>query len=305
MSTITTINAGDTITSSRTVINTNFSNLNTDKIETSVIDTDTALTANSDAKVPSQKAIKAYVDAIGNITTGLQIGTINAGATINGATLPVPVYQNTTDNEVYACDGNDLTALKFMGFAVSNGTNGNSIDVKVSGIVSGFTGLDEGVSYWLSDTAGTIQNTPGTYPVLVGIAISTTQLVIQKGGRTMNGTISLTSGSSSTAITTGFRPKSVSVYGTIAGNATTQTNSKGGWSAGGGNYCVYNGDDGAPGNIGGVDTGNALFLRQDTTPAVGYSATIASITNTGFTFTLTVSSTPGAGYVYWEAEGEF
>jgi hypothetical protein len=305
MSTITTIAAGDTITSSRTVINTNFSNLNTDKIETSTLDTDTALTANSDSKVATQKAVKTYVDSIGNITTGLQIGTINAGATINGATLPVPVYQNTTDNEVYACDGNDLTALKFIGFAVSNSTNGNSIDVKVAGIVSGFTALDEGVSYWLSDTAGTIQNTPGTYPVLVGIAISTTQLVIQKGGRTMNGTVTLTSGSTTTAVTTGFRPKSVSVYGTMVGNATVQINSKGGWSNGGGNYCVYNGDNGTPGNTGGIDISNALFLREDTSPAVGYSATVGTITNTGFTFTWSVANTPQNGFVYWEAEGEF
>ena len=69
MSTITNINAGDTITSSRTVINTNAQNLNTDKIETSVLDTDTTLAANSDAKIPSQKAVKAYVDALAALTT--------------------------------------------------------------------------------------------------------------------------------------------------------------------------------------------------------------------------------------------
>ena len=63
MATITTIAAGDTITSSRTVLNTNFSNLNSDKMETSVLDTDTALAANSDSKVATQKATKAYVDA--------------------------------------------------------------------------------------------------------------------------------------------------------------------------------------------------------------------------------------------------
>ena len=67
MSTVTTIQPGDIISSSRTTINTNFSNLNTDKIETSVLDTDTALTANSDAKVATQKAVKAYVDAGGNM----------------------------------------------------------------------------------------------------------------------------------------------------------------------------------------------------------------------------------------------
>lgn len=66
MATITTIAAGDQITNSRTDINTNFANLNSDKIETSVIDTDTAMAANSDAKIPSQKAVKAYVDAGGS-----------------------------------------------------------------------------------------------------------------------------------------------------------------------------------------------------------------------------------------------
>lgn len=66
MATIATIDADDVIANSRTDINTNFANLNSDKIETSVIDIDTALTANSDAKIPSQKAVKAYVDSGGN-----------------------------------------------------------------------------------------------------------------------------------------------------------------------------------------------------------------------------------------------
>lgn len=67
MSTITTILSTDHITDSRAVINTNFGNLNTDKIETSTLDTDTSLAANSDAKIPTQKAVKAYVDAGGNV----------------------------------------------------------------------------------------------------------------------------------------------------------------------------------------------------------------------------------------------
>ena len=54
----------------------------------------------------------------------MNIRSMTAGETINGATLPVAVYQNTTDNEVYACDGNDTTKLKFIGFAISNSTDG-------------------------------------------------------------------------------------------------------------------------------------------------------------------------------------
>ena len=62
MSTITTINASDAPKDSRAVINTNFSNLNTDKIETSVLSTSGTLTENSDSRVATQKATKTYVD---------------------------------------------------------------------------------------------------------------------------------------------------------------------------------------------------------------------------------------------------
>lgn len=68
MSSITTINSGDLISGSRTDINTNFSNLNTDKIETSYLDTDTTLAANSDVKIATQKATKAYVDSVASPT---------------------------------------------------------------------------------------------------------------------------------------------------------------------------------------------------------------------------------------------
>lgn len=75
MATIITIDAGDTISSSRADINTSLQNLNTDKIETSVIDTDTTMAANSDAKIPSQKAVKTYVDTQGGA---------NASETVRG-----------------------------------------------------------------------------------------------------------------------------------------------------------------------------------------------------------------------------
>lgn len=66
MATIQTIQGTDVIANSRADINTNFANLNSDKIETSVLDTDTTLAANSDSKIATQKAVKAYVDAGGN-----------------------------------------------------------------------------------------------------------------------------------------------------------------------------------------------------------------------------------------------
>lgn len=99
MSTLTTINAGDGISPSRTVINQNFTNLNSDKIETSVIDTDTTLAANSDAKIPSQKAVKAYVDAGGNV---------NASETTRG------IVEEATDAEVTAGTATGGTGAKLF-----------------------------------------------------------------------------------------------------------------------------------------------------------------------------------------------
>lgn len=99
MSTITTINGTDVISTSRTTINTNFSNLNTDKIETSVLDTDTSLTANSDVKIPSQKAVKAYVDSGGQQ---------NASETIRG------LVEEATDAEVTAGTATGGTGAKLF-----------------------------------------------------------------------------------------------------------------------------------------------------------------------------------------------
>ncbi len=66
MSSITIIQETDLITNSRTNINDNFTSLDSSKIETSVLDTDITLAANSDSKIATQKAVKAYVDSGGN-----------------------------------------------------------------------------------------------------------------------------------------------------------------------------------------------------------------------------------------------
>lgn len=115
------------------------------------------------------------------------VQTKTAGETIAGATLPVAVYQDTSDNEFYACDGNDTAKLVFSGFGVTDGTDGNDIDIQFSGIVPGFTGLAEGVKYYVQDDS-TIGATVGTYEVLVGKAISETELLIEHGADEYIGT---------------------------------------------------------------------------------------------------------------------
>lgn len=120
MATITTIDGGDQISDSRSDINTNFANLNSDKIETSAIDTDTALAANSDAKIPSQKAVKAYIDAGGNpFAVETTTGTTHSLTTIAGQRVVVWVkceHLNSSSNATITLKYNsvikDTIALK-------------------------------------------------------------------------------------------------------------------------------------------------------------------------------------------------
>lgn len=100
MSSITTINGSGVIATDRTTINTNFANLNSDKIETSYIDTDTSLTANSDTKIATQKAIKTYVD--------VSTGNIPATTTTKGS------VEIATDAEVIAGTDTGETGAKLV-----------------------------------------------------------------------------------------------------------------------------------------------------------------------------------------------
>lgn len=90
---IVTIAPTDLITNSRADLNANFASLNANKIETSAIDTDTALTANSDTAIPSQKAVKAYVDSGGGAhITQSELSAVRATGT---------VYRNTSGHTMF------------------------------------------------------------------------------------------------------------------------------------------------------------------------------------------------------------
>jgi len=142
----------------------------------------------SSAKLQVKAGVGIGVTSVGvnNLSPGY-IATLNAGETINGATLPVPVYIKAADGEVYACDGNDATTLEFVGFATSNSTDGVAIDVQLSDVVSGFSGLTVGARYYVQDDK-TIGTAEGTYRVLVGVALSATQILISKEKETITKT---------------------------------------------------------------------------------------------------------------------
>ncbi len=233
---------------------------------------------------------------------------LNCGETLNGATTPVPVYQDKADNELYACDANDLTKLKYIGFVTTNGTNGNPARFQGAGVVSGFTGLAEGEKYYAQDTAGTIGTTPGTYEVLVGIAISETQLLIQRGRHRRNGVLTLTDGgpdesTQTSVVNLGFRPSVIRAIGTMLPITSAGVFSHGTW-VNGVYASVLFGEDGG-GSVSAAANTNQLLDQRNSNGVQHWIITITSVTDTGFTFSaLQKDATPGPIYIAWEAEGE-
>lgn len=228
---------------------------------------------------------------------------VTAGETLNGATLPVPVYMDDTDNEVKACDANDDTKLEFVGFVISNSTDGNDITLQKDGVVSGFSSLDIGKKYYVQDAAGTIGTTPGTEAVLVGIAISATQiLIINTRNRVANGTRANFSQAVSTSendsdLSTqsiGFRPRMIIISGYLFSNISGNVNVKG--------ILHSNKDTGATGWQVDDDTGSGNFVDftmgitsiSATFDGGSFSLSIDNLTNDGFDIKLAWST--GATY---------
>ncbi len=198
----------------------------------------------------------------------------NAGETINGLTLPVPCFQLEADSEWYGCDANDLTKLDFGGFAISNGTNGNPIQIQTSGVVSGFSSLTSGRYYYVQDD-GTIGLNKGTYEILVGRAVSTTQIkIIIKQQNFFDRARDLENGLKLLDLTNKFYPGSANTIWTVVGSNSPSYNwdaiamsASGGSSA---DYCyIYSENPGY--NI--KTDGYSEFIGELTVSAAGGSST--------------------------------
>lgn len=199
MTTITTINSSDLITNSRADINNNFSNLNSDKIETSVLDTDTTLAANSDAKVATQKAVKAYVDALAGQTYLVPTGAI------------LPYGGSSAPSNFLLCDGTAVsrstygTLFGIIGttFGIGNGSTtfnlpnlknrvpmGAGAGTKVatfasrSGNVITVTGLSDAANNEFQTGQAVLYSAPSG--AMTGLTDNTTYYLIRTGNLTFS-----------------------------------------------------------------------------------------------------------------------
>lgn len=114
----------------------------------------------------------------GTVTFDQQI----VGNQTSGESLAINdlVYFKESDQKWYKVDADLTTTFDQLqlGFnKTTAGASGVTIQVAISGPVSGFTSLTAGSKYYASNTAGSITTTPGTYSVFIGWALNTTQIL--------------------------------------------------------------------------------------------------------------------------------
>lgn len=153
----------------------------------------------------------------------------NRSSTDSGSTWSTPTLNQTPAHVISSQElltagliwktnatNNDARVNNFIGFATESITAGNQGLVSFGPLVTQ-SGLTAGSKYYLTDTAGAISTTAGTYKKYVGIATKTTQLNINKGPNLGNWTSPISDGVSYQALTDGF----VSVWGDSTGSSVS------------------------------------------------------------------------------------
>lgn len=237
-----------------------------------IVETD--VTETSSGSGDSGKGVK--LSSKGRLDpTLVHVETMTAGETIAGATTPVAVYMYNSDDEFYACDANDQSKLEFSGFGISDGTDGNNIEVQFDGVVGGFSGLTKGAECYVQDDK-TIGHTVGTYEVFVGIAISTTEILILKRGEQYIGSQSLANGGNT--ITSALQNVWRKII--VSGSGNTGSNT--------GEVSIY--------RFGKISGSHIVYFGSSPSFSVGFTA---SVSGTTLTMSPVGNSTAATGTAYY------
>lgn len=107
--------------------------------------------------------------------------TYTAGEAFTGTTTPQAAMIATSTGNIFKVQSSVASTSNFIGFVVNVAPAAGTAYVQTDGIVGGFTGLVTGAPYYVTDTAGVINTTPGTSENFVGIAVSATQILVNRG----------------------------------------------------------------------------------------------------------------------------
>ena len=293
--TITTINGSDTISSSRSVINSNFANLNASKIETSTTSLPLITTLSGLTTASSLNTIGTIISGVwhGSIIPALYGGTGQSSFTANSILLGNG--SSALTNTDTGTDGQQLTysssskpfwsnpginqtlAYSWSGSHSFSSTTNISAPLNISGTTT-FTGTNYGLSRFIygdgSDGVVTISATTtlsrdmyySTLTVNSGVSLNTGGYKIFVSDTLTNNGFIANNGTNGAAGTAGNGAASGTLRGGANGGAGGAVNSGlGGGGGGGGGFVVIsariivnNGTISANGGNGGNGSGNAL-----------------------------------------------
>lgn len=149
--------------------------------------------------------------------------TVTTGEALDGTSTPVAVAMSTATATVFKADADNPSRVGFLGFMNTSAALATSVNILSDGIISGFSGLTPGDTYYVSDTAGAISNSPSTTTsILAGLAISATQLLIKRGNKVRAGSISHSAAAGATqnlTVTIGFTPSIILTQFVINSNS--------------------------------------------------------------------------------------
>jgi hypothetical protein len=92
------------------------------------------------------------------------------------------IYElNSTAGQIYTSNAtnNNEFANNFVGFAANSASSSQSVTVNLTGVDNTQTGLSAGYTYYLSNTSGAISTSAGSQSRKVGLAVSSTELLIK------------------------------------------------------------------------------------------------------------------------------
>jgi len=147
-------------------------------------DGDNPISYDAEPTLTDRKELATVAYVLDNITGGTvafdsQVVTgVNAGETVAAGEL---VYFKTSDQEFYLADASVAVEVNNvqMGLALGAGTDGAAITggVQISGSYT-TTGLTAGATYYATDVAGVFGTSAGTTNRVIGVALSTTELLL-------------------------------------------------------------------------------------------------------------------------------
>lgn len=163
------------------------------------------LQISSDADSANDAVRNSLMDA--RIPAGAVTGTSGEAISVGQG-----VYVKASDSKYYKTAGTAAeSTFSFAGVALTAAAGADtSFTFAPPGHIVTTSGLTAGAFYFVTDTAGTLGTTPGTRFARVGLALSTTQLLVTVPKYKASGTQTITSATTFVQ-TTGFYPGVISI----------------------------------------------------------------------------------------------